>query len=216
MCEINVTLNNNESNGINSWKQIIEKKYTDMINEILTNRYYKINAFPINWNLDFPDKKVFLKTGTSRNFKDNWTVWYTENYIIWVWAWNKDWSEMKWVSWASWAWEIFKSIVNYLEKDWEKSEINKIEKENINYLEITSPLDSSKYKLDPNKEKNTQKIKLEFSTNLVYDKYKWFSNNKEIKSDFLLLEIWNQEIKIVLYDKDWKIINEQKNMIYVE
>lgn len=216
LCEINVTLNNNESNGINSCKQIIEKKYTDMINEILTNRYYKINAFPINWNLDFPDKKVFLKTGTSRNFKDNWTVWYTENYIIWVWAWNKDWSEMKWVSWASWAWEIFKSIVNYLEKDWEKSEINKIEKENINYLEITSPLDSSKYKLDPNKEKNTQKIKLEFSTNLVYDKYKWFSNNKEIKSDFLLLEIWNQEIKIVLYDKDWKIINEQKNMIYVE
>lgn len=197
-------------------KQIIEKKYTDMINEILTNRYYKINAFPINWNLDFPDKKVFLKTGTSRNFKDNWTVWYTNNYIIWVWAWNKDWSEMKWVSGASWAWEIFKNIVDYLEKDWWKSEIKKIEKENINYLEITSPLNNSKYKINKNKEKNTQKIKLEFSTSLIYYKYKWFIDSKEIKEDFFVLEPWSKEVKLVLYDKEWKILEEEKNWINVE
>ena len=187
-----------------------------MINEILTNRYYKLWWFPINWNLDFPDKKVFLKTGTSRNFKDNWTVWYTENYIIWVWAWNKDGSEMKWVSGASWAWEIFKNIVDYLEQDWDQSEIKKIEKENINYLEITSPLNNSKYKIEKKKENNTQKIKLEFSTSLVYDKFKWFVNNNEIKWDFYPLENWQKEVKIILYDKDWKIVKEETSWISVE
>ncbi len=218
LCEIKV-LKDSE----NTCKQIIDKKYTDMINEILTNRYYKLGEFPINWNLDFPDKKVFLKTGTSRNFKDNWTVWYTDNYIIWVWAWNKDWSEMKWVSWASGAWEIFKNIVDYLEKNWWKSEIKKLEKENINYLEITSPLNNSKYKIDPsapweykNKETNRQKIKLEFSTSLIYDKYKWFTNNKEIKENFYSLESWNKEIKVVLYDKEWKILKEETSWISVE
>jgi len=233
LCDINVIANNNwrshlvplnkgeslsdsESRGINSCKQIIEKKYTDMISEILTNRYYKLWEFPINWNLDFPDKKVFLKTGTSRNFKDNWTVWFTDNYIIWVWAWNKDWSEMKWVSWASGAWEIFKNVVDYLEKDWEKSDIKKIEKENINYLEITSPLNNSKFKIDNFKPQNTQKIKLDFSTNLVYDNYKWFVNNTEIKDNFILLETWNKEIKIILYDKNWNIIKEEKNWIFIE
>ncbi len=233
LCDINIIANNNwksplvtlskgeslsdnESRGINYCKQIIEKKYTDMINEILTNRYYKLWEFPINWNLDFPDKKVFLKTGTSRNFKDNWTVWYTDNYIIWVWAWNKDWSEMKWVSWASWAWEIFKNVVDYLEKDLNKSEIKKIEKENINYLEITSPLNNSKYKINTNKPKNTQKIKLDFSTNLVYESYKWFVNNTEIKENLFSLETWTKEIKLVLYDKNWNTIKEEKSWIFIE
>lgn len=211
LCDVKVISNTNKS-----CKKIIEKKYTDMINEILTNRYYKINAFPINWNLDFPDKNVFLKTWTSRNFKDNWTVWYTDNYIIWVWAWNKDGSEMKWVSWASWAWEIFKNIVDYIEKDWGESEIKKIEKEKISYLEITSPLNNSKYKIEETKEKNKPKIKLEFSTSLVYDKYKWFINEKEINNDFYSLEIWQKEIKIVLYDKVWKIIKEETIWIYIE
>jgi penicillin-binding protein 1C len=233
LCDINVIVNNNwrshlvhlnkgeslsdsESRGINSCKQIIEKKYTDMIGEILTNRYYKLWEFPINWNLDFPDKKVFLKTGTSRNFKDNWTVWFTDNYIIWVWAWNKDWSEMKWVSWASGAWEIFKNVVDYLEKDNWQSDIKKLKKENINYLEITSPLNNSKFKIDNFKPQNTQKIKLDFSTNLVYDSYKWFVNNTEIKDKFLNLKTWKKEIKLVLYDKNWNIVKKEKNWIFIE
>lgn len=217
LCDIKI-INNIENNNEwqNNCKQIIDKKYTDMIKKILTNRYYKLEEFPINWNLDFPNKEVFLKTWTSRNFKDNWTIWYTSNYIIWVWAGNKDWSEMKWVSWASWAWEIFKGIVDYLEKDNYESPIDKIEKNPISYLEITSPLNNSKYKIDFLKPKNTQKIKLDFSTNLTYDNYKWFVNDKEIKDNFLSIDSWYKLIKIILYDKDGKILKEEKSKIYVE
>ncbi|MFA5917811.1 MAG: transglycosylase domain-containing protein [Candidatus Gracilibacteria bacterium] len=233
LCDINVIVNNNgrshlvhlnkgeslsdsESRGINSCKQIIEKKYTDMIGEILTNRYYKLGEFPINGNLDFPDKKVFLKTGTSRNFKDNWTVGFTDNYIIGVWAGNKDGSEMKGVSGASGAGEIFKNVVDYLEKDNGQSDIKKLKKENINYLEITSPLNNSKFKIDNFKPQNTQKIKLDFSTNLVYDSYKWFVNNTEIKDKFLNLKTGKKEIKLVLYDKNGNIVKKEKNWIFIE
>jgi membrane carboxypeptidase/penicillin-binding protein PbpC len=55
-------------------EEIIDKKYTDDINYILSNRYFKLAGYPINSALDFADKKVFVKTGTSRNYRDNWTI----------------------------------------------------------------------------------------------------------------------------------------------
>lgn len=66
-----------------------------MVNQILSDRYIKLEEFPLGGNLDFADKKVTLKTGTSRNFKDNWTVGFTDHYLIGVWAGNKDGTEMK-------------------------------------------------------------------------------------------------------------------------
>jgi membrane carboxypeptidase/penicillin-binding protein PbpC len=60
----------------------MDTKYTSMVEEILTNRYFKLAGFPINSNLDFADRNVFVKTGTSRNFKDNWSIGYTDKYII--------------------------------------------------------------------------------------------------------------------------------------
>jgi len=55
-------------------KRIVLKKYTDMVVSILSNRFVKLAGFPIESNLDFPDREVFVKTGTSRNFNDNWAV----------------------------------------------------------------------------------------------------------------------------------------------
>lgn len=227
LCDFNIIKkgkNINNSQTAENWKlktessckKIIDKKYTDMINYILTNRYFKLNEFPLNWSLDFQDKEVFLKTWTSRNFKDNWTIWYTKNYIIWVWAWNKDWSEMKWVSWASWAWEIFKSIVDFLEK--EKQETNPIiqEKDKINYLEIISPLANSKYQISQSLPKDSQKIKLEFKTNIDYKKYKWFLNWDLVNDDFIDLKVWNNNLKLILYDKDDYKIKESSVIFYVE
>jgi hypothetical protein len=33
-----------------------------MVYEILTNRYFKLAGFPINSNLDFENREVFVKT----------------------------------------------------------------------------------------------------------------------------------------------------------
>jgi len=165
---------------------IINEKYTNMTNSILKNRYFKLWWFPINSNLDFKDKNVFVKTWTSRNFVDNYSIWYTKNYLIWVWVWNKDWQPMKWVSWSTWAWEIFRNIVYELEneKNIPKTIIQK--KKNIDYLEIISPLNKSTYKINKSRPLNTQKISLDFKTNIVYDAFKWFINNKPFKINFWL------------------------------
>lgn len=185
-------------------KNVIEKKYTDMTNFILTNRYFKVRWFPINSTLDFADKNVFLKTWTSRNFRDNWTVWYTDNYVIWVWAGNKDGSFMKWVSWASWAWEIFAAIVNNLEQSNKEKNPEIISKNTKEYLEITSPLSNSTYKIDNFKSIESQKIKSEFSTNINYDSSFWFLDWKKIAENFIVPTIWNHKLEIIIM-KDWEI-----------
>lgn len=196
-------------NSTSDCKDIIDKKYTDDINYILSNRYFKLAGYPVNSALDFADKKVFVKTGTSRNYRDNWTIWYTDNYIIWVWVGNKDASNMKWVSGATGAGEIFSKIVNFLEKEnFSNNSIN-LTKNTRQYLEITNPLWNEKYKIDEFLGQETQKIKLEFSTNIPYDSYFWTLNNKKINSQFINLTNWKHILKINII-KNWEIIKENK------
>ena len=206
-----------KNNDFEKWvscKNVIEKKYTDMIYEILTNRYFKLWWFPVNSSLDFQDREVFVKTWTSRNFRDNWTIWFTANYIIWVWAWNKDWTNMKWVSWASWAWEIFRKIVYELEPNEQKNDkvINLENEDTKDYLEIISPLNLSEYKIEENKNKE---IKLDFKTNIIYDDFSRYINWNINKDNFFELSKWNFELKLILY-KDWEEVWEKISRIEVE
>ncbi|EKE27089.1 MAG: 1A family penicillin-binding protein [uncultured bacterium (gcode 4)] len=196
-------------------KKMIEKKFTDMINEILKDRQSKLPWYPVNSALDFDDKNIFVKTWTSRNFRDNWSIWYTDNYIIWVWAWNKDWSNMKWVSGGTWAWELFWRIVNYLEISESQKNTNIFIKNSKKYLEITNPLNNEKYKIDPFKSIDNQKIKLNFQTNIDFDKYFWFLNNKKVEDIFIPLQIWNHELSLKLI-KNWEIVSEENIRFNVE
>jgi penicillin-binding protein 1C len=66
-----------------------------MIISILSDRYAKLGGFPINSALDFADRFVVVKTGTSRNFRDNWAIGFTEHYLIGVWVGNKSGENMK-------------------------------------------------------------------------------------------------------------------------
>ncbi len=203
-CEVNFIKENK-----NNCKKITDKKYTDMIYEILTNRYFKLAWFPIHSNLDFPDREVFVKTGTSRNFKDNWSVWFTSDYIIWVWVGNKDWSEMKGVSGATGAGDIFRKIVYELDNKETKSNIVSLEKNTEKYIKIISPLDKNVFKINPSIPINTQDIKLNFSTNIDYDSFIWYLNWEKVGKDFVNISILkaknNLELHILKWDKIiWK------------
>jgi len=201
-CDIRI-----DKNSIKKCKNIIDKKYIDMISDILTNRYFKLWGFPINSNLDFEDRFVFVKTWTSRNFKDNLAIWFTKNYMIWVWVWNKDGSEMMWVSGATWAWDIFRKIVYFLEKESINSQAVVLKKEDKKYLYITSPLYWNEFKIDNFIPIEKQNIKLSFKTNIDYDEKIWYLNDKKMNWDFL--NIMNLKIKnvlkIILY-KWWQIV----------
>lgn len=172
----------------NNCKKIIDKKYTDMVKEILTNRYFKLAWFPIHSNLDFPDREVFVKTGTSRNFKDNWTVWFTNEYLIWVWVGNKDGSEMKWVSGATGAGDIFKRIVYELDNEKKHTPAVILEKESVSYIKITSPLSDTLYKFNPSLPSEQQQIALNFSSNLDFDEVKWYIDGEIFENNFLPIQ----------------------------
>ncbi len=55
-----------------------------------------------------------VKTGTSTDFYDNWTIGYNSDAIIGVWVGNTDRSAMNDVSWVSGAWPIFHHIAEYM------------------------------------------------------------------------------------------------------
>jgi len=180
-------------------KDIIEDTYIQKIVYILTNRYFKINGFPINWNLDFPDRFVFVKTWTSRDFDDNAAIGYTENYIIWVWVWNKDSSNMKMITWVTGAWEIFRKIVYYLEKNDVQNKPADFVVNQQNYVEITSPVSDSVYKKDENTQPKNEKIKLDFNTNIEYTSYVRIVDWNIFKDEYLSLERWKHTLQVMLY-----------------
>ncbi|MCT4617161.1 MAG: penicillin-binding protein [Candidatus Gracilibacteria bacterium] len=208
-CEINIFKNNSKQTNC---EKKIDKKITDEITEILTNRFYKLEGFPVNSALDFGNRKVFVKTGTSRNFRDNWAMGFTKNYIIGVWAGNKDGSEMKGVSGATGAGQIFREIVDNIEKDFDEIKAPNIQEKNKEkYLNIISPLPNSKYKLDEYKQEKNQKIKLDFVTNIEYDSARFFVDNKEVEK-FYTPKKGTHILEIVLFKNKEKV--GEKNLVF--
>lgn len=87
----------------------------DQIVETLSNPLYRQAEFAVGSALDFGETRVFVKTGTSRNFRDNYAIGMTDDYWIGVWTGNKDGSNMQGVSGASGAGEIFAQIVRVID-----------------------------------------------------------------------------------------------------
>lgn len=71
--------------------RVVEPQYPRMINDILSDIEARSGLFQNSLNLTiFPDREVALKTGTTDNFKDAWTVGYTPSLVVGVWAGNND------------------------------------------------------------------------------------------------------------------------------
>lgn len=196
---------------------IIEEKYINMVIDILTNRYFKLAGFPIHSNLDFDDRYVFVKTWTSRNFKDNWSIWFTDKYLIWVWVWNKSWSEMQWVSGASGAGDIFRKIVYELETTPITPKIYNLENTSSPFIKITSPLNNNTYKLNWSIPLDQQKIKLTFISNMDYDNITWYLDNKILTNNFInILDIQKKSAIKIEIKKNGKIIWTDEIYIHLQ
>ena len=71
--------------------RVVEPQYPRMINDILSDIEARSGLFQNSLNLTiFPDREVALKTGTTDNFKDAWTIGYTPSLVVGVWAGNND------------------------------------------------------------------------------------------------------------------------------
>jgi len=65
-----------------------------IIGDILSDNLARTNAFGANSSLVIPGKTVSVKTGTTNDKRDNWTIGYTPSYVVVVWVGNNDNSPM--------------------------------------------------------------------------------------------------------------------------
>lgn len=61
-----------------------------IINDILSDDFARTSAFGTRSSLEIPGYRVAVKTGTTNDKKDNWTIGYTPEFLVAVWVGNND------------------------------------------------------------------------------------------------------------------------------
>jgi len=84
-----------------------------LIADILGDNHARLPTFG-PWSVIRLPFKVAVKTGTSRNYRDNWTIGYSPEFTVGVWAGNFDHTPMENVSGVTGAGPIFRDIFMHL------------------------------------------------------------------------------------------------------
>ncbi len=104
----------NSKSNLNTSKTISNPAYTQLINKVLSDRKTGVEQFGENSNLNLFTKNYAVKTGTSREYHDSWTIGYTPNFVVGVWVGNSDDTPMNKVSGQSGAGRIWQEAMNLL------------------------------------------------------------------------------------------------------
>lgn len=90
--------------------RVMSARAAQVITDVLADSRARVSAFGEVNVLDFGDE-VAAKTGTSKSFRDNWTVGYTRRVTVGVWVGNMDGSSMQHVSGITGAGPIFRAVM---------------------------------------------------------------------------------------------------------
>ncbi len=71
-------------------KKVLPSSVTWIISDILADNNARLLEFGSDSELRINKKYVSVKTGTTNDFKDNWTIGYTPQYVVAVWVGNND------------------------------------------------------------------------------------------------------------------------------
>jgi len=78
----------------NSTGEATSPEIAFILTDILSDNLARSPAFGLSSALYLPGYKIAVKTGTSDNKRDNWTIGYTPDYTVTVWVGNNDNSPM--------------------------------------------------------------------------------------------------------------------------
>jgi len=76
-------------------KAVLDPRIAYMITNILTDAQARLPEFPLNGPLQLSGRPAAAKTGTTNDFRDNWTIGYTPQVVTAVWVGNADHSAME-------------------------------------------------------------------------------------------------------------------------
>lgn len=90
--------------------RVLPEWEADLLTDVLADDRARVGAFGERSALDLPFR-VAAKTGTSKGFRDNWTIGYTREVTVGVWVGNFDGSPMEGVSGITGAGPIFHGVM---------------------------------------------------------------------------------------------------------
>jgi len=100
-------------------EQVIDPALSYLMVDILSDNNARAASFGQNSVLkrDFENRPIAAKTGTTNNFRDNWTVGFTPQLATAVWVGNNDNTEMKDVTGLTGAAPIWHDVMLYYHRD---------------------------------------------------------------------------------------------------
>jgi hypothetical protein len=117
-------IEDNTGNIIYEYKEptaetVIDSALAYMIVDIMSDNNARAPAFGANSELKrgFEDRPIAAKTGTTNNFRDNWTVGFTPQLVTTVWVGNNDNEPMEDVTGLSGAAPIWNAVMQYYLQD---------------------------------------------------------------------------------------------------
>ncbi|HEY9672523.1 MAG TPA: penicillin-binding protein 1C [Waterburya sp.] len=116
------TFSNSASSPIRNPKSKIQNSTTwALITDMLRDAHARAKAFGVDsvLNLPFP---AAVKTGTSSNYRDTWTVGFTTNYTVATWVGNFDGEPMRQVSGVTGAAPLWNRIMLHLHEHQEPTD----------------------------------------------------------------------------------------------
>ncbi len=107
-------LNTPMSQPQNDEIHIADEPFVELINKILSDRKTGVDQFGIESNLNLPYTNYALKTGTSRDFHDSWTIGYTPDFLVGVWIGNSKNTPMQQISGQTGAGVIWREAMEIM------------------------------------------------------------------------------------------------------
>lgn len=83
-----------QSFAVSKTEKVLSPQTSFIISDILSDNFARQFAFGPSSDLNIPGYKVAVKTGTTNDKRDNWTIGYTRKYVVAVWVGNNDNSPM--------------------------------------------------------------------------------------------------------------------------
>jgi len=116
-------------------ENVLDPKVAYLLTNILSDNNARTPTFGANSLLIIPNHTVAVKTGTTQNLRDNWTIGYTPSYLVAVWVGNNDNKPMSWVaSGITGATPIWHKIMKTILQD--KDNENFLQPESLIKIEI--------------------------------------------------------------------------------
>lgn len=95
-------------------KKIADPGPTQLVSKILNDRITGVNQFGLVSNLNLFQNNYAVKTGTSRDYHDSWTVGYTPDFLVVAWLGNVENTPLKQLTGQSGAGAIWNDVMEFL------------------------------------------------------------------------------------------------------